>query len=44
MGKSPRYCDLNLKDKDKIVRVKPMIYAKQDIYEFQKQIKELLEK
>ncbi|PIN18725.1 DNA-directed DNA polymerase [Handroanthus impetiginosus] len=42
--KFPRYCQLKLKDSEKIVRVKPMVYTKQNIDEFQKQIKELLKK
>ena len=41
---SPRYCEIKLKNPNKIIRIKPMIYTKQDIDEFDIQIKELLEK
>lgn len=41
---SPRYCEIKLKNPNKIIRIKPMIDTKQDIDEFDIQIKELLEK
>ncbi|KAA3485339.1 RNA-directed DNA polymerase-like protein [Gossypium australe] len=41
---SPRYCTIKLENPNKIIRVKPMIYTKQDIDEFDIQIKELLDK
>lgn len=43
-SKSPRYCALKLRNPDVIIRVKPMIYTRQDINEFDIQIKELKEK
>jgi hypothetical protein len=42
--KSPRYCALKLRNPEVIIRVKPMIYTRQDISEFDIQIKELKEK
>ncbi|XP_022769639.1 uncharacterized protein LOC111313239 [Durio zibethinus] len=41
---SPRYCELTLQSPKEIIRVKPMIYTKQDIDEFEVQISELLDK
>jgi hypothetical protein len=43
-AKSPRYCALKLRNPEVIIRVKPMIYTRQDINEFDIQIKELKEK
>ena len=41
---SPRYCSLKLKDPNAIIRVRPMIYIRQDIDEFDIQLQELLDK
>jgi hypothetical protein len=40
-SKSSQFCSLKLKDHNVIIRVKPMIYSKNDIDEFDIQIKEL---
>ncbi|XP_059629145.1 uncharacterized protein LOC132271707 [Cornus florida] len=42
--RSPRFCRLQLKNRNVVIRVKPMIYLRRDIDEFDAQLQELLEK
>ena len=42
--RSPRYCSLKLKDLNVIIRVRPMIYTRQDIDEFDIQLQGHLDK
>ncbi|XP_059663376.1 uncharacterized protein LOC132309041 [Cornus florida] len=42
--RSPRFCRLQLKNRNVIIRVKPMIYLRRDIDEFDAQLQDLLEK
>lgn len=43
-SRKPRYYSLKLRDPNTIIRVEPMLYTRQDIDEFDVQIKELLNK
>ena len=43
-SRSLRFCSLKLRDPNVIIRVKPMIYTRQDIDKFDIQTQELLEK
>ena len=42
-NRSPRFCKIELRDENVIIRVSPMFYTRQDIDEFDNQIKELLD-